>query len=54
MNLVIGAAVVLTAGIAFASQDRIIRTIDTGQTVVVKGNLLPQRSHWIVGGTGVV
>jgi len=41
LGLVIGAAVVFTAGIAFASQDRITRTIDTGQTVVVKGNLLP-------------
>ena len=45
MNLrrgfVIGAAVVFTAGIAFASQDRITRTIDTAQTVVVKGSLLP-------------
>ena len=41
VGLVVGAAIAFTAGIAFASQDRITRTIDTGQTAVVKGNLLP-------------
>ncbi len=40
-SLALGAAVFLTAGIASGSQDRITRAIDTGQTVVINGALVP-------------